>query len=387
MHVSGALLTTGASILAISAVALVKVLAHYALASRFSASRLGASVAGKHILVTGGSKGLGKAVAKILAVAGADVTIVARGANALAMAKAEVEESVRDHSSNAARKVRVHVEAIDLSDRSAVAAGVARIYSATGRKVDWVHYHAKIACAGSASPGFIADQLGDEVEAMMQQNMLSSANVVRGFIQYAKDAADKKPAANTAPASAPRRSWKISGLSAAEQQELPTKFVFVGSLIAAATFIGYSSYSASKYAQRGFCESLRSEFRPLGIDVHLYLPANMDTPGFVQENITKPDITAKIEGQNATVTAEYAAKVMLSGIMNGRFLVTSEMLGELARVGANGGVPRPNPLTEALAAPLVFVIFAVWSALADYDVAQYFKKAPLSAVSKEEKNK
>ncbi|KAJ3351846.1 3-dehydrosphinganine reductase [Entophlyctis luteolus] len=378
MHVSGALLTTGASILAISVVALVKVLAHYALASRFSASRLGASVAGKHILVTGGSKGLGKAVAKILAVAGADVTIVARGANALAMAKAEVEESVRDHSSNAARKVRVHVEAIDLSDRSAVAAGVARIYSATGRKVDWV-----IACAGSASPGFIADQLGDEVEAMMQQNMLSSANVVRGFIQYAKDAADKKPAANAAP----RRSWKISGLSAAEQQELPTKFVFVGSLIAAATFIGYSSYSASKYAQRGFCEALRSEFRPLGIDVHLYLPANMDTPGFVQENITKPDITAKIEGQNATVTAEYAAKVMLAGIMNGRFLVTSEMLGELARVGANGGVPRPNPLTEALAAPLVFVIFAVWSALADYDVAQYFKKAPLSAVSKEEKNK
>jgi NAD(P)-dependent dehydrogenase (short-subunit alcohol dehydrogenase family) len=49
------------------------------------------SVAGKVAIVTGGSKGIGRAIALALAEHGADVTIAARGEEALASTKAEIE--------------------------------------------------------------------------------------------------------------------------------------------------------------------------------------------------------------------------------------------------------------------------------------------------------
>ncbi len=45
----------------------------------------------KVAIVTGGSKGIGKAIARILAEQGADITLVARGRDALDAAKAEIE--------------------------------------------------------------------------------------------------------------------------------------------------------------------------------------------------------------------------------------------------------------------------------------------------------
>ena len=49
------------------------------------------SVAGRVALITGGSKGLGLAMAKAFAMAGGTVAIVARGAESLAAAEAEIK--------------------------------------------------------------------------------------------------------------------------------------------------------------------------------------------------------------------------------------------------------------------------------------------------------
>ena len=42
------------------------------------------------VIVTGGSKGIGKAIAKVLAAAGAEVTITSRNSNELSAAKEEI---------------------------------------------------------------------------------------------------------------------------------------------------------------------------------------------------------------------------------------------------------------------------------------------------------
>ena len=76
---------------------------------------------GKRALVTGGSKGIGRASAELLAAEGCDVVLVARDAAALAQAA----DAVR-----ARRQVRVETVAADLSQQAEVlrvAAGVGRL--------------------------------------------------------------------------------------------------------------------------------------------------------------------------------------------------------------------------------------------------------------------
>src|SRR5262245_41327743 len=47
---------------------------------------------GSHAIITGGSSGIGKATAQLLAQLGADVSIIARRPKVLEQAKAEIEE-------------------------------------------------------------------------------------------------------------------------------------------------------------------------------------------------------------------------------------------------------------------------------------------------------
>src|SRR5690348_15530359 len=66
---------------------------------------------GKTALVTGGSKGIGKATAEILAGEGCNVIIVSRSADALAAAKSAIAQK---------SNVRVDTVAADLSDSANV---------------------------------------------------------------------------------------------------------------------------------------------------------------------------------------------------------------------------------------------------------------------------
>lgn len=106
----------------------------------------------------------------------------------------------------------------------------------------------------------------------------------------------------------------------------------------------------------------------------------MDTPGFEEENKSKPKITKEIEGASTPVSPESAAKDLLGGMLSDRyfdiirFYITNDMLGELARVSVNGGQPRPNLMMETLASPLLAIIFTVWSIVTDKDIVTHFKK-------------
>jgi 3-dehydrosphinganine reductase len=97
------------------------------------------------------------------------------------------------------------------------------------------------------------------------------------------------------------------------------KICFVSSILGYMSVVGYASYAPGKHALRGLADTLRSEFKLYGIDIHIFFPCTMYTPGYERENLTKPSITLKLEESDSGITAARAAEGMLNGVK--RFLV------------------------------------------------------------------
>jgi hypothetical protein len=63
----------------------------------------------------------------------------------------------------------------------------------------------------------------------------------------------------------------------------------------------------------GLADALRSELLLYDIDVHIFFPPTMYTPGYEEENKTKPTITLKIEEGDPGLSAEQGAQGLLRG--------------------------------------------------------------------------
>lgn len=119
------------------------------------------------------------------------------------------------------------------------------------------------------------------------------------------------------------------------------KIVLVSSAMGLIGFAGYSSYSPSKYALRGLAEGLRNEFLMYGIKMHIYYPGTMFTPGYENENLTKPLVTREIEGSSG-LTPEEAARGLMAGLRKGYFAIATDFDTNFLRVACKGVSPSNN---------------------------------------------
>lgn len=128
---------------------------------------------------------------------------------------------------------------------------------------------------------------------------------------------------------------QLAAQAYAKDPQTGRRIVFVSSLLALASFVGYSAYAPGKYALRGrllfracafditdirsagLADTLRSEMLLYGVKVHLYCPATITSPHLAIENATKPDITKKIEEGDAGLSPEACVPHLLGG-MSGR---------------------------------------------------------------------
>jgi len=151
----------------------------------------------------------------------------------------------------------------------------------------------------------------------------------------------------------------------------PGRIVFVSSVLGYMSIIGYSSYAPAKHALRGLAETLRSEMLLYSINVHIFLPGTIYSPGYIQENKVKPPITLKIEETDEGVQPEQAAEVLLRGVQNGNFHIVSDLIGNLFRSSTRGATPHNNVFMDTIYGFIGWIGLPLWRRSVDGTIMKH----------------
>jgi 3-oxoacyl-[acyl-carrier protein] reductase len=187
----------------------------------------------RNVLVTGGSRGIGLAIARRLATAGYHVTAVARReSDDLRQAMDEVGGD------------RLHFKPFDLSEIEAIPAFVRALRDEFGA------IYGLINNAGMSAEGLLATMHNSDIEALIRLNVLSPAVLTKYVVRQMMSDGEGR-------------------------------IVNISSIIASTGYNGLSVYGATKAAATGFTRSLAREVGKLGITV------NAIAPGFVDTELTQ----------------------------------------------------------------------------------------------------
>ncbi|MBS1624176.1 MAG: SDR family oxidoreductase [Bacteroidetes bacterium] len=231
------------------------------------------AISDKTIFITGGSTGIGLSIATELAKTGNTLCLFARSAVNLEKAKAQV--------TSAGAKCSVYP--VDAKDYDATKAAIDKAVQENGAP------DLLINCVGRAYPDHFENITAAMMEDTMRTNFSSVWNAVHAALPHMKAKGGK--IVNTS---------SIGG--------------FVG-------VFGYADYSASKFAIVGFSEVLKQELAKYNIEVQVLCPPDTDTPGFAEENKTKPEETKEISKTAKLMTSEALAKETVKALEGSTFMI------------------------------------------------------------------
>lgn len=139
----------------------------------------------------------------------------------------------------------------------------------------------------------------------------------------------------------------------------PKHLIMTTSTVAFYTIPGYAPYAPSKWAIRGLADTISQEIMlyPQNIKVHVVFPGTILSPGFQNENLTKPEITKILEADDPKQTPDDVARSSIRGLESGHYYVTVNWLGNLMRLGSLGGAFRNNWIIDILGAWLVAIVW------------------------------
>lgn len=233
--------------------------------------------AGAHVVVTGGSSGIGRAFVRQVIDRGARVSVLALDDPDLRAAGEELRSA----------GATFELAAVDVTDRTAVQVAVRRVTSVMG-PCDLL-----LTSAGVAHPGYF-EHLDDEIfRWMMDVDYFGTLHALRAVV----------------PGMIQRRRGSIVGISSTAG--------LVG-------VFGYTAYGPAKFAVRGLLEALRGELRPYGVYVGCVCPPDTDTPQLAYENRFKPDETRAISGSIKPYPPDRVAASIVHGVERRRFLIAPD---------------------------------------------------------------
>jgi NADP-dependent 3-hydroxy acid dehydrogenase YdfG len=188
----------------------------------------GHTLTGQHAVVTGASRGIGRAVAQALVNAGAHVSLLARGAAGL-------------HAAATAMGPNAQAHVCDITSRDAVQAMATTLLATSPAPTIVVNN------AGVFPLASIREMEPADFEETIRANLIGPFFVLRAFL----------------PHFAKQKSGHV---------------VTIGSVADRSVYAGNGAYAASKFGQRAMHEVLRQEVQGTGVRATLISPGPTDTP-------------------------------------------------------------------------------------------------------------
>ena len=243
---------------------------------------------GKTVYVVGGSSGIGLSAAKLLANEGADIVIFSRSREKFESAAGEIT------SAGNGENQKVEYRSLDVTDNGEVVRVINEAVEQLGPP------DVLLNCAGKSHPEYFEKISYEQFDDIIKTNLYGMWNTVSACVPHMKG----------------RGGYIVN--TSSSLMILP--------------FIGFTDYSASKMGIIGFSEALRNELKPDGIGVSVLMPSDTDTPGFENENKTKPFETEVLSKWGTLKSPEFVAKAMIRGIRKGRFIIIPLFMERVAKL-------------------------------------------------------
>ena len=237
----------------------------------------------KNILISGGSSGIGLALAKQFFSLGSSITIIARRQNLLEEAKKEIEQE-RIDSNQTVKSISA-----DVSNFADLKTALNHNRPPTDILIN---------SAGIAYPGKFTDLNINIFYDVMNVNYFGTVNLTKLIV--------------------PEMMEKRSGY-----------IVNISSGAALVGIYGYTAYAPSKYAVHGFSRCLRAELKSKGVDVSVVIPPDTDTPQLAFEQTLLPDITRQINQNAGLMSPEKVAYDIIKGMKRKKFTIIPGFLNRI----------------------------------------------------------
>jgi len=229
----------------------------------------------KTALITGGSSGLGLAMAKQLADQGYDLFLIARDPLKL--------NAARDSITQATPEAKVGVFPCDIADQAALQEVFAQIRGQISQ-LDFL-----IINAGVATIDLIRDyESVDIITRNLQVNLVAAITTAYFGMPLLKPG---------------------------------SRMLFVSSGFAYVGPAGYALYAAAKAGMNNFAEAMRREMMGRQVQVHVTCPGDIDTPMYQGELDIMPDWMRHKKGRAQPRSADTIARYVLAKCFKNHFLI------------------------------------------------------------------
>ncbi|MBY0460886.1 MAG: SDR family NAD(P)-dependent oxidoreductase [Gemmataceae bacterium] len=232
-------------------------------------------VAGRVVLVTGASRGIGRRAAERLARRGAILALTARSEGDLAKVASELRAA-------GARAEAFPGDVTKPDDRARLVAGVVRTFGTLDVLIN---------CAGVCSFGEFSTSSEDIVRKVLEVNFFAPVELIRACQPHLVKSAETA-----------RAGWRPA-------------VVNVASICGRWGIPSMSEHCASKHAFVGLTEALRGEFERFGIDVLLVLPGLVRSDN-LEKHLLRNEGKIYLDFEGAQPADEVADSVVRSLLKN-----------------------------------------------------------------------